>query len=108
MDELEIVVPYSNPSGLSCVLTPTIVTIDSTVIATGPRGEKGEIGDLNYTHMQMSPANEWLCAHNLGKFTSVTVVDSSGSTVEGDVTLVDNDTVIIRFNSPFSGKAFFN
>lgn len=65
-------------------------------------------GDKHYTHEQSSPSTHWICQHNLNKKVSVTVVDSAGSIVEGQVTINDGNLVEVHFNIPFWGYAHFN
>jgi hypothetical protein len=65
-------------------------------------------GDIAYTHHQTSASREWLVCHNLGKYPSVTVVDSAGSVVVGDIAYLNTEELIIRFTSEFSGRAFLN
>jgi hypothetical protein len=50
----------------------------------GPQGRDG-VGDANYEFTQATPAAVWAIAHNLNKFPSVTVLDSSGDECEGVV-----------------------
>lgn len=64
--------------------------------------------DKFFVHTQLVPSNTWNIQHPLDKFPSVTVVDSAGTVVVGDVSFVDADNIVIRFNSPFSGKAYLN
>jgi hypothetical protein len=68
----------------------------------------GSGSDANYVHDQTTPASIWIVDHNLGKFTAVSVVDSAGTEVEGDVDYLSLNTVRLTFSSPFSGKAYFN
>jgi hypothetical protein len=65
-------------------------------------------GDVSYTHNQATPAIQWAINHGLGKFPSVTVVDSSGAQVEGDVEYVDANNVLATFAGAFSGVAYLN
>ena len=65
-------------------------------------------GDLSYVHTQASASTDWTVAHSLGKFPSVTIVDSAGTEVIGNVTHVDNNNLTINFTSSFSGKAHIN
>ena len=44
----------------------------------------------------------------MGKYPSVTVADSAGSEVVGEVQYVDSNNVILLFASPFSGVAYLN
>ena len=72
----------------------------------GPKGDPGE--DQNYLHIQSVASTEWNITHNLGKYPSVTVIDSAGSEVIGEVQYVDLNTVKIKFEAGFSGKATLN
>ena len=65
-------------------------------------------GDIAYVHHQTSASLEWQIRHNLGKYPSVTVVDSAGTVVVGDITYLDTEELVIHFTSEFSGKAFLN
>jgi hypothetical protein len=71
------------------------VTFESTQVTT-------------FVFTQASSSNRWEINHKLGKFPSVTVVDSAGTTVIGDVQYIDNNNVVIEFSSPFTGKAYLN
>lgn len=64
--------------------------------------------DKNYVHNQIAPSQVWTVIHNLQKHPAVSVVDSSGEVVIGDVLYLDENTVELRFNGEFSGKAYFN
>ena len=61
-----------------------------------------------YTHNQIASADTWEIEHNLGKFPSVTVIDSAGSVVVGDVFYVNENNLRVKFSSGFSGKALLN
>ena len=65
-------------------------------------------GDLNYTHIQGVADTIWNITHNLGKYPSVTVLDSAMNEVEGDVEFIDTNTVKIVFSATFSGTATLN
>ena len=65
-------------------------------------------GDKTYVYTQGSPSATWDIVHNLGKFPSVSVVDSGGSAVIPSVNYIDVDTVRVTFGSPTSGKAYVN
>lgn len=77
---------------------------------TGPQGATGPsgTGDSRYVHSQGAPSDTWTITHNLGKFPSVTVVDSGDNTVIGDVQYIDSNTVQVAFSVPFGGKAYLN
>ncbi|MBC2722348.1 siphovirus ReqiPepy6 Gp37-like family protein [Desulfosporosinus sp.] len=61
-----------------------------------------------YIHTQLSPSQIWTVNHGLGLFPSVTVVDSAGSTVMGEVKYLSNNSVELSFSYVFSGKAYLN
>ena len=62
----------------------------------------------NYTHNQIASSSTWTITHNLGFFPAVSVVDSGGNYVIGDVTYVSQNVVTVSFNSSFGGKAYLS
>jgi hypothetical protein len=78
----------------------------------GPQGEPGGVvagtGDLNYHHVQGTPAATWVIVHNLNKHPTPTVIDSSGSEVDGAVTYDSLNQLTIDFSAGFSGDAYLN
>jgi|TARA_R110001599_G_scaffold5394_2_gene27410 hypothetical protein len=64
--------------------------------------------DANFVHDQGTPATQWVITHNLGKKSSVTVVDSADQVVIGQVTYNSVNQVTLDFQGAFSGKAYFN
>jgi len=65
-------------------------------------------GDLSYTHNQVVASNIWTIIHSLAKYPSVSVVDSAGTYIVGDIEYTDINTVTVTFTGSFSGKAFLN
>lgn len=61
-----------------------------------------------YTHVQNSASAEWIVEHGLGRHPSVSVVDSGGTIVYGEVTYNDENRLTIAFTAAFSGKAYLN
>lgn len=74
----------------------------------GPPGPAGSGGDLNYTHTQVGASTTWSVVHNLGKYPSVTVIDSGDTEVIGDVQYLSANSLQISFTAAFSGKAYLN
>lgn len=64
--------------------------------------------DKSYTHIQNTAAATWTITHPLNKRASVTIVDSAGTEVEGDIQYVSDSTIIANFTAAFSGKAYLN
>lgn len=71
-------------------------------------------GNLNtpvnntYTHTQLTASNSWTIQHNLNKYPQVTVVDSAGSVVVGDIDYISVNEVVVSFQAAFSGQAYLN
>lgn len=75
----------------------------------GVQGIQGEpSGPVYYLHEQNAFSNVWTIVHNLGYAPNVTVSDSAGTTVEGDIQYVDGVSVTIQFSAPFLGKAYLS
>ena len=66
------------------------------------------LSDKAYTHNQNTPATVWVVTHSLDKYASVTVVDSAGTVVIGQVDYDTLNQVTLTFKNTFSGKAYFN
>lgn len=61
-----------------------------------------------YTHVQSAASSTWTINHNLGRYPSVTIVDSAGSAVLGSVAYLSTNLIEVTFTSQFVGKAFLN
>lgn len=61
----------------------------------------GITDDRHHTHKQAQAAKVWTVAHNLGKRPAVTVVDSAGTVVIGEVDYLDDNTVRLTFCAAF-------
>jgi hypothetical protein len=57
-------------------------------------------------HTQASVSAQWVITHDLGGRPAVTIVDSAGTVVVGDVSYNSNTQVTISFTAPFSGYAY--
>lgn len=83
---------------------------------TGPVGPGGPVGPAGppgpglgtYTHLQAAPLATWVITHGLGRRPSVTVVDSAGTVVVGDVNYLSDTQIAVAFSSAFSGAAYLN
>lgn len=85
-------------------LTPEIVVN----VSEGGAVEPGGGSDASYLHEQTAPSATWTVTHMLGKYPSVTVVDSSHDEVVGSVNHVSINQTVISFSAAFAGRAFFN
>lgn len=66
------------------------------------------VTDTSYIYNQNTPSSFWDIFHNLGYYPNVTVVDSAGSNVEGDVAYVSQNHIQLTFAAGFSGRAFLS
>lgn len=79
---------------------------ENVVTIIGGGGGQGQ--DANYVFNQRVPANTWDIAHNMNKFPSVSIVDSGGNLVIGNINYVDRNNIQLTFNGAFSGSAYLN
>ena len=102
-------------------MTPTTpqtgnVEITASLSATGTpdntkflRGDNTWIeADKTFIFTQAVPATTWNITHNLGKFPSVSVINSNNVVINGEVTYIDNNNIQANFSAGFSGKAYLN
>ncbi len=59
-----------------------------------------------HTHTQSVAAASWSITHALTGYPSVTVVDSAGTVVIGDVQYNSTTSITVTFESAFAGKAY--
>jgi hypothetical protein len=93
--------------GLNNVAVNNPTTDDTLVYAAG-HWVNAPSKTENFEFVQPSNSAVWEILHNLNKRPSVTVVDSGGATVEGDIAYVDANRLIITFSDPIQGTAFLN
>lgn len=79
-----------------------------TLVGNKTNEELGIICDKTFVYNQATSSDIWEITHNLNKYPAVTVVDSGGSVVIGEIVYIDKNNVRITFTSAFSGKAYFN
>lgn len=97
--------------------TFVVRTVQTTIniLAKQKRGLPGKDGadgnalgfDKHYTQTFSDTATVAV-SHNMEKYPSVFIKDSSGDEVQGDVEHIDQNNLIIRFSAPFSGEAVCN
>lgn len=66
-----------------------------------------EAAETDYTHIQATPAAVWTISHPLTFNPNITVIDSAGSVVEGDVAYLAGQ-VVLTFSGAFSGTAYLS
>lgn len=64
--------------------------------------------DQTFIYEQNTLSDEWVIKHNLGRFPSVSVIDSAGTVVVGGVQYLNENIIVCTFNAPFIGTAYLN
>jgi hypothetical protein len=65
-------------------------------------------GAPTYVFSQNTPSTTWEITHNLGKFPSITVIDTGNTVVNGEYNYTSNIKVTLNFSAAFAGKAYLN
>jgi hypothetical protein len=81
-----------------------LTTRAGAVIDAGGVGVAGAI--TPFVFVQDVASAVWTIHHNLGRYPQVTVVDSAGTEVFGDLQYIDNNTVQATFGGAFAGRAY--
>lgn len=84
-----------------------LIQPDKTLRYLGSESTGGD-ADKNYVFTQNTSSARWEISHGMNKYPAVSVVDSAGTEVVGDVQYIDQNNVVIVFAAPFSGKAYLN
>jgi hypothetical protein len=90
---------------IEIISTETVHTVTLT-----SRDDSTLSDTIKYAHIhdQGTPSNQWTITHNLGKYPSVTIVDTANSEVIGEVDYLSNNQIKVSFSASFSGKAYLN
>lgn len=113
---LQVGVTSAQNSQITEAYSRSVMSIDITQTETDRTvtltyRDNTSIADLykhSHIHTQTVSAATWNVTHNLGKYPSVSVVDSANEEVIGEVEHLTNNSLNIKFTAAFSGKAFIN
>jgi hypothetical protein len=78
---------------------------------TGPAGPQGPIGEtptIAYTHTQNAVSSSWTITHNLGFYPNVSTTDASKFSMEGEITYINTDSLIVNFGIATTGYAYLS
>lgn len=84
------------------------------LVATGLNGKisptllDNVVSDKNYVHVQNIGSTLWEIPHMLGKFPSITVVDSANSEMTTTVNHIDLNNSTVELSYALTGRAFCN
>ena len=91
----QIVVQVTPPAGPAVTLNQiTVGGINQPAVA--------------YHHTQGTSSAVWVITHNLGWYPNVTVQDSGGSVVEGEISYTSTNALTVTFSGAFSGNAYLS
>lgn len=88
-----------------------VEVIDSTRIevVTASQGPPGPPGSgLSFVHEQPVASDTWTITHNMNKYPSVVIMDTTLFAIDGAVEYVSLDAIEVTFNSAVAGKAVLN
>ena len=63
---------------------------------------------VSYTHVQGVASASWVITHNLHFYPNLTVQDSAGNIVEGEISYTNSDSLTVTFSTAFSGEAYLS
>jgi hypothetical protein len=98
---------------------PEVRVVTITEGTPGPKGDQGDPGppgpaggfDVDAVadrYVQAVPANVWTIDHTLSFRPAVTVTDSTGTRVFGEIQYTSDSQVVLRFSAPFSGEVLLS
>ena len=96
----------SNGAAYLLTLEPrgAVSSVGNDVISLAPFGS----GSFEYVEDFSLATATWVINHNLGKYPSVSTVDSAGSIINGAITYNNENKITVVFTSATSGKAYLN
>jgi hypothetical protein len=62
----------------------------------------------NYHHVQVTPATSWVVSHGLGFRPNVSIVDSTGREIIGEIDYTSATVVTLSFTAAVSGDAYLS
>jgi hypothetical protein len=86
----------------------TITSPIKVVPIGGRSGNAGSNANVAYHHVQSVSSTTWSITHNLNFYPNVTVVDSAGTVLEGDIEYLTANSVRLTFSAAFSGNAYLS
>ena len=76
---------------------------------TGLQEALVEVSDKNFVFEQGTASQVWEIQHNLNKYPSVFILDSSGNVqIPDEITYISENEIILTFIAPFAGKVVLN
>ena len=73
----------------------------------GPPGTPGTSGG-SYRHVQITPLTSWVITHTLGYPPNVSIVDSTGREIIGEIDYTSATVVTLTFTAAVAGEAYLS
>lgn len=113
LKSFEIIDDESEVDKISSAFVIPINPTEADLIVVDDVGQERRIrtgggGDKTWIHDQHQPSATWTIDHTLYKKVSVTIQDTAGTQVMGEIVENTGTKVVIKFNFPFSGFAYLN
>lgn len=91
-------------------LDPLYPTTDTDFLPAAPTTLTSSqvVPFVAYEHTQPSASATWTITHNLNFYPNVTVLDSAGTQVEGELAYLTRNQLQIEFAVPISGTAYLS
>lgn len=88
-------------------VNPLYPVVDTDFLPAVPQrvAAKQLIPLVSYTHTQSATSAQWVVTHNLGFKPNVTVFNSAGDIVEGDIIHNSINQLTLQFSTTMSGTA---
>ena len=102
---------YVRPGANSTTYVNDVISITtpSGTVSLGTAGAtEVVVPDLAYAHTQSVASATWTINHNLDFYPNVTVVDSAGTIVEGEIAYTSRNQIVLTFSAAFSGTAYLS
>ena len=84
------------------------LTVNQSTPSITTSGSVAYVGSETFTFNQPAASAVWTITHNMARYPAVSVVDSAGTVVIGEVRYIDQNNVEITFSGGFAGKAYLN
>lgn len=82
--------------------------IQGPVGPQGPQGPPGALGSDSYFEQSFTNQATVTVTHNLGKRPAVTIIDSAGDEVEGEIEHAGLNQLTVTFSTSFTGIIYCN
>ena len=99
--------PIWQPNPAYGLEIPDVTTVvePAPILLTDPSVQTQQLG---YVYYQQTASNTWTISHNLNFYPNVTVVDSAGTVIEGEIAYVSRSEIVLTFRSSFTGQAYLS